>query len=163
MPPLMQSQLAAIEGKIEVEGEEGGESGWRRSEEGFHASTPPCLPSFGCVLAAARLEESNQSPICHLPFPLLPSSPVTTTDSHLLDGRGEEPTMERESPTQGSILGLQCVAKQDSMLASRLYSPEMSLDPHMDLCLTLSDQLNLNINYIMDKSFQHTCIICLTK
>ena len=50
-------------------------------EEVKKASTPPCLPSFGCVLAAARLEESNQSPICHLPFPLLPSSPVTTTDS----------------------------------------------------------------------------------
>ena len=40
---------------------------------GFHTSTHSFfLPSFWCVLAAARMEESNQSPICHLPFPLQP-------------------------------------------------------------------------------------------
>ena len=76
MPPLMQSQLEAIEGNVEVERRVGREKWMERK-----ASTPPCLLSFGCVLAAERLEESNQSPICHLPFPLLPSSPVTTTDS----------------------------------------------------------------------------------
>ena len=82
MPPLMQSQLAAIEGKIEVVGEEGEESGWRRSEEGFHSSLPSFFwVCFGGGEAGGKQSISDlSSPISPSPL-FLPSSPVTTTDS----------------------------------------------------------------------------------
>ena len=105
------SQLAAIEGKIELVGEEGEKSGWRRSEEGFL----PLLLAFLLLGVFWRRRGWRKAinlrfVISHFPLSLPRQSrpPIP----HLLDGRGEEPTMERESPLQEGILGLQCVANR---------------------------------------------------
>ena len=58
---------------------------------GFLASFHSFLLSFGCVLAA-RMEESNQSPICHHPFPLQPHQrPTTNSPSGQGEGEGIVP------------------------------------------------------------------------
>ena len=89
----MPLQLVAIDGKLEVVGCEGEKSGWRE-EEGF-------LPLLAFLLLGVFWRRRGWRKAINLRFVIshFPSSLPRQSRPpipHLLDGRGEEPTMERD-------------------------------------------------------------------